>query len=271
MATGTVKWFNDAKGFGFISRDNGPDVFVHFRAIQGSGFKNLQEGQKVRCTGRILEVPVGPEMLGRVVDALGKPIDGNPTVGSAAAGIASGAIAAPAAKVPKPPMRPPRSGTRFGAITRLGRPRPGRPSDSGIATVASGGCKLDRLIGGKPPRLQSSPHSRPLSLLRAVLPVLPELGFETVLEFAVPRSPGLVLADSLLLLASWGCDELSPGLSGFTGPGDAKAMPAPKNATASAVAETVAPLAESLKVMRRESSLCDPRILCPYAGDVTVN
>lgn len=44
---GTVKWFNDAKGFGFISRDNGDDVFVHFRAIQGTGFRSLQEGQKV--------------------------------------------------------------------------------------------------------------------------------------------------------------------------------------------------------------------------------
>jgi len=48
--TGTVKWFNDAKGFGFISRENGEDVFVHFRAIQGSGFKSLQEGQKVTFT-----------------------------------------------------------------------------------------------------------------------------------------------------------------------------------------------------------------------------
>jgi CspA family cold shock protein len=44
---GTVKWFNDSKGFGFISRENGQDVFVHFRAIQGTGFRTLQEGQKV--------------------------------------------------------------------------------------------------------------------------------------------------------------------------------------------------------------------------------
>jgi len=44
---GAVKWFNDAKGFGFITRENGPDVFVHFRAISGSGFRTLQEGQRV--------------------------------------------------------------------------------------------------------------------------------------------------------------------------------------------------------------------------------
>jgi CspA family cold shock protein len=44
---GTVKWFNDAKGFGFISRESGPDVFVHFRAISGDGFKSLKEGQAV--------------------------------------------------------------------------------------------------------------------------------------------------------------------------------------------------------------------------------
>ena len=47
---GTVKWFNDAKGFGFISRENGEDVFVHFRSIQAQGFKSLQEGQRVSFT-----------------------------------------------------------------------------------------------------------------------------------------------------------------------------------------------------------------------------
>ena len=48
MSEGTVKWFNDAKGFGFIEQDNGPDVFVHFSQIQGDGFKSLAEGDRVR-------------------------------------------------------------------------------------------------------------------------------------------------------------------------------------------------------------------------------
>ncbi|PYV49845.1 MAG: cold-shock protein [Acidobacteria bacterium] len=48
MEQGTVKWFNDAKGYGFISRNSGADVFVHFSAIRSNGFRSLQEGQTVQ-------------------------------------------------------------------------------------------------------------------------------------------------------------------------------------------------------------------------------
>jgi len=48
--TGTVKFFNEAKGFGFITREGGPDVFVHYSSIQGGGFKTLAEGQQVQFT-----------------------------------------------------------------------------------------------------------------------------------------------------------------------------------------------------------------------------
>jgi CspA family cold shock protein len=56
--TGTVKWFNDAKGFGFITTDGGEDVFVHFTAIQGNGFRSLKEGSQVE-----FEVVNGPKGL----------------------------------------------------------------------------------------------------------------------------------------------------------------------------------------------------------------
>jgi CspA family cold shock protein len=48
--TGTVKWFNESKGFGFIAQESGPDVFAHYRAISAPGFKTLAEGQKVEFT-----------------------------------------------------------------------------------------------------------------------------------------------------------------------------------------------------------------------------
>ncbi|MEE8319281.1 MAG: cold-shock protein [bacterium] len=59
MAEGTVKWFNEAKGFGFIEQTEGPDVFVHFSAITAEGFKTLDEGQRV--TFDVEDGPKGPQ------------------------------------------------------------------------------------------------------------------------------------------------------------------------------------------------------------------
>ncbi len=59
MAKGTVKWFNDQKGFGFITPEDGPDVFVHHTAIQGDGFKTLAEGQAVEF--EIVDGPKGKQ------------------------------------------------------------------------------------------------------------------------------------------------------------------------------------------------------------------
>jgi CspA family cold shock protein len=57
--TGIVKWFNNDKGFGFIARDQGEDVFVHFRAIKGDGHRSLQQGQRVQFT--VTQGPKGPQ------------------------------------------------------------------------------------------------------------------------------------------------------------------------------------------------------------------
>jgi len=59
MANGTVKWFNESKGFGFISQEEGGDVFVHFGDIDGSGFKTLAEGDNV--TFDVVSTPKGPK------------------------------------------------------------------------------------------------------------------------------------------------------------------------------------------------------------------
>jgi cold shock protein len=59
VAIGTVKWFNSQKGYGFISREDGPDVFVHHSAIQGEGYKSLEENQKVEFD--VTESPKGPQ------------------------------------------------------------------------------------------------------------------------------------------------------------------------------------------------------------------
>ncbi|KPL19902.1 MAG: cold-shock protein [Anaerolineae bacterium SM23_84] len=59
--TGIVKWFNRTKGYGFISREGGKDVFVHYTAIQGGGFRNLEEGQQVEFS--VEESPKGPQAV----------------------------------------------------------------------------------------------------------------------------------------------------------------------------------------------------------------
>jgi CspA family cold shock protein len=59
VATGTVKWFSSEKGYGFISQDGGPDVFVHFSAIQGEGYRSLEENQQVEFD--LTEGPKGPQ------------------------------------------------------------------------------------------------------------------------------------------------------------------------------------------------------------------
>ncbi|MBN1480294.1 cold-shock protein [candidate division KSB1 bacterium] len=61
METGTVKWFNSSKGYGFISREDGDDVFVHFKAIEGDGYRTLDEGDKVQF--EVGQGPKGPQAM----------------------------------------------------------------------------------------------------------------------------------------------------------------------------------------------------------------
>ena len=61
MTKGTVKWFNESKGFGFLARDDGDDVFVHYSSIQSSGFKSLNEGQSVEF--EVQDGPKGPQAV----------------------------------------------------------------------------------------------------------------------------------------------------------------------------------------------------------------
>ena len=63
--TGTVKWFNGSKGYGFIAREGGEDVFVHYTAIQAEGFRNLNEGQRVEFT--VEQGPKGPQAANVVI------------------------------------------------------------------------------------------------------------------------------------------------------------------------------------------------------------
>ena len=71
MATGTVKWFNSEKGYGFISQDSGPDVFVHFSAIEGGGYRNLEENEKVEF--EVNQGPKGPAGSQRQAPQLANP------------------------------------------------------------------------------------------------------------------------------------------------------------------------------------------------------
>src|SRR2546425_8232739 len=110
--TGKVKWFNNAKGYGFIERDGGSDVFVHYSAIQGDGFRSLEEGQAVEF--EIVDGPKGPQ-AGNVTKIQ------SPSRSPAPVRVAGGTI--PSTNHGKTPARTPQPGPRSGPS----RPIPVRP------------------------------------------------------------------------------------------------------------------------------------------------
>ncbi|MFQ6131454.1 MAG: cold-shock protein [Armatimonadota bacterium] len=73
MATGKVKWFSDEKGYGFLEREDGEDIFVHFSAIVGDGFRTLQEGAEVEF--EVVDSPKGPRAENVVVTGAAQPWD----------------------------------------------------------------------------------------------------------------------------------------------------------------------------------------------------
>ena len=76
MVRGRVKWFNDSRGYGFIAQENGEDVFVHFSAIQGQGFRTLSEGQTV--TFEVVQGPKGPQAANVVTERDTASVYGTP-------------------------------------------------------------------------------------------------------------------------------------------------------------------------------------------------
>lgn len=80
MAKGTVKWFNQKKGFGFVARDDGPDLFVHYRSIKEEGFRTLMEGDVVEY--EVQAGPKGDSAVNVKVISRQKPTEGSPQKGS---------------------------------------------------------------------------------------------------------------------------------------------------------------------------------------------
>ena len=136
MATGTVKWFSPEKGYGFISQEGGPDVFVHFSAIEGAGYRNLEEGQQVEF--EVTQGDKGPQasnvrLVGKTVQRTQEQERGTRDRGSLATFCGSGVAAWRQRRPrgpPRPKSRPPR-GRRSN--------RPASLSGRGSRSLSGGG------------------------------------------------------------------------------------------------------------------------------------